>query len=130
VSSEVFSFTAQAYPSGPLQISMLVPHPASSSVSCSAIRIAELGRISQRIWRRFTLVGAPVSGFVSTMGSLLGALSYVRSGSHQLAGSTQPGPPRLPAAGTIIYRGATYRVFSFTATAGGASVRAYQLVPG
>ena len=49
----------------------------------------------QRIWRRFQLVGAPVSGFVSTMGSLLGALSYVRSGSHQLSGSTDPGPPRL-----------------------------------
>src|SRR5207253_100343 len=83
---EVFSFAAQAYPSGPLEVSMLVPPPASAGAGCTAIRISELNRIAQRIWRRFQLVGAPVSGFVSTMGSLLGALSYVRSGSHQLSG--------------------------------------------
>jgi hypothetical protein len=129
-SYSVFSFPAQAYPSGPLKISMLVPPPPSSTVPCTAIRIAELGRIAQRVWRRFTLVGAPVSGFVSTMGTLLGALSYVRSGSHQLSGSTSPGPPRLPLAGTVRYRGATYRVFSFAATAAGVPVRAYQLVRG
>jgi hypothetical protein len=124
----VFSFGAKAYPSGPLRISMLVPGPASSSASCTTVRIAELSRISQRIWRRFMLVGAPVSAFVSTTGSLLGALSYVRSGSHQLAGSTRPGPGRLPAQGTVRYHGSTYLVFSFAATAQGRPVRAYELV--
>jgi hypothetical protein len=127
-SYQVFSFAAQAYPSGPLRISILVPSSASSSSSCTTIRLAELDRIAQRIWGRFMLVGAPVSAFVSTMGSLLGALSYVRSGSHQLSGSTQPGPPRLPAQGTVRYRGANYLVFSFAASAQGSSVRAYQLV--
>jgi hypothetical protein len=127
-SYHVFSFPAQAYPSGPLKISMLVALPASPNVPCATIRLAELNRIAQRIWRRFTLVGAPVSGFVSTMGSLLGALSYVRSGSRQLSGSTSPGPPRLPATGTVHYRGATYNVFSFVATSGGTRVRVYQLV--
>jgi hypothetical protein len=127
-SYQVVSFAAQAYPSGPLRISILVPSSASSSASCTTVRLAELDRISQRIWRRFTLVGAPVSAFVSTMGSLVGALSYVRSGSHQLSGSTQPGPSSLPAQGTVRYRGTTYLVFSFAASAGGAPVRAYQLV--
>jgi hypothetical protein len=125
---QVFSFAAQAYPSGPLRISVLVQGSASSSASCTTVRIDELNRISQRIWRRFMLVGAPVSAFVSTMGSLVGALSYVRSGSHQLSGSTQPGPPRLPVQGTVRYRGTTYLVFSFAATAQGGPVRAYQLV--
>jgi hypothetical protein len=125
---QVFSFAAQAYPSGPLRISLLVPGSASSSASCATVRIAELNRISQRIWRRFTLVGAPLSAFVSTMGSLVGALSYVRSGSRQLSGTTHPGPPRLPPAGTVRYHGATYLVFSFAATARGAPVRAYELV--
>jgi hypothetical protein len=124
---EVFSFGAQAYPSGPLKISMLVP-PASAAVSCTAIRIAELNRIAQRVWRRFQLVGAPVSGFVSTMGSLLGALSYVRAGSHQLSGSTVPGPARLPAQGTVSYHGVSYHVFSFPADGPSGPVRAYQLV--
>jgi hypothetical protein len=125
---DVFSFAAQAYPSGPLKISMLVPPPASAALDCTRIRIAELDRISQRIWRRFQLVGAPVSGFVSTMGSLLGALSYVRSGSQQLAGSTTPGPAKLPAQGSVTYHGVGYLVFSFAAGTAGGPVRAYQLV--
>jgi hypothetical protein len=74
------------------------------------------------------LVGAPVSGYVSTMGSLLDALSYVRSGSQQISGSTQPGPPRLPLDGTVKYHGVTYRVFSFAANSPSGPVRAYQLV--
>jgi hypothetical protein len=125
---QVFSIAAQAYPSGPLRISILVPDSTSEGAACSAVRIAELDRISQRIWRRFMLVGAPVSAFVSTMGSLLGALSYVRAGSHQLAGTTQPGPSRLPAQGSVRYRGGSYQVFSFAASAQGTSVRVYQLV--
>jgi hypothetical protein len=125
---EVFSFAAQAYPSGPLKISMLVPPPPSSAVSCTTIRTSELGRIAQRVWRRFQLVGAPVSGFVSTMGSLLGALSYVRAGSHQLAGSTSPGPASLPTQGIVSYHGVSYVVFSFAASTPSGSVRAYQLV--
>jgi hypothetical protein len=127
-SYQVVSFAAQAYPSGPLRISILVPNSASSSASCTTVRLAELDRISQRIWRRFMLVGAPVSAFVSTMGSLVGALSYVRSGAHQLSGSTDPGPASLPAQGTVRYRGTNYLVFSFAASARGAPVRAYQLV--
>ncbi|HEY2397496.1 MAG TPA: hypothetical protein VGH78_00750 [Solirubrobacteraceae bacterium] len=125
---DVFSLAAQAYPSGPLEISMLVPPPSSSAASCTATRVAELNRIAQRIWRRFQLVGAPVSGFVSTMGSLLGALSYVRAGSHQLSGSTSPGPARLPAQGTVTYHGVAYLVFSFPASTPGGPVRAYELV--
>jgi hypothetical protein len=125
---QAFSFAAQAYPSGALTITMLVPPPDSSSASCATIHAAELKRISQRIWRRFMQVGGPISGFVSTTGSLVGALSYVRAGSHQLAGSTRPGPPRLPPAGTVSYQGASYRVFSFAGSAAGAPVRVYELV--
>jgi hypothetical protein len=125
---EVFSFAAQAYPSGPLTVSMLVPRPASAAVGCATIKVSELDRIAQRVWRRFQLVGAPVSGFVSTMGSLLGALSYVRSGSHQLSGSTSPGPASLPTQGTVSYHGVSYLVFSFSASTSSGPVRAYQLV--
>jgi hypothetical protein len=125
---EVFSFAAQAYPSGPLTVSMLVPRAASAALSCATIKVSELDRIAQRVWRRFQLVGAPVSGFVSTMGSLLGALSYVRSGSHQLSGSTSPGPASLPTRGTVSYHGVSYLVFSFSASTSSGPVRAYQLV--
>jgi hypothetical protein len=109
-------------------ISMLVPEAASAGVSCTRVKISELDRIAQRVWRRFQLVGAPVSGFVSTMGSLLGALSYVRAGSHQLAGSTSPGPASLPTQGIVSYHGVNYVVFSFAASTPSGPVRAYQLV--
>jgi hypothetical protein len=128
-SYEAVSFAAQAYPSGPLTVTMLVPSPGSSRVSCATIHVAELNRISQRIWHRFMQVGGPVAGFVSTTRSLVGALTFVRAASRQLAGSTRPGPPRLPTAGSVSYHGAIYRVFSFAASIEGMPVRVYGLVP-
>src|SRR5260370_29724833 len=109
-SYEALSFAARAYPSGPLTLTMLVPPPGSSSVSCATIQLDELNRISQRIWHRFMQVGGPLSGFVSTTRSLVGALTYVRADSRQLAGSTPPGPPRLPPSRSVAVRGAVYRL--------------------
>jgi hypothetical protein len=128
-SYEAVSFAGHAYPSGPLTVTMLVPPPSFLSVSCATIHLDELNRISQRIWHRFMQVGGPVSGFVSTTDSLVGALTYVRAGAHQLAGSTRPGPPRLPSAGLVSYRGSSYRVLSFAASAAGTQVRVYELLP-
>jgi hypothetical protein len=55
-------------------------------------------------------------------------LIYIRSGSHQLAGSSQPGPAKLPSRGTVSYRGSSYGVSSFTAASEAGQVRIYQLV--
>ena len=44
-----------------------------------------------------------------------GALTYLREGLRQIAGSTQPGPPALPESGTVRYRGTTHGVTSFIA---------------
>lgn len=128
-SYEVFSFRAKAFPSGALRISLLLPVPGSlSAKTCAEIRISELGRIGERIWRRFTLAGAPVASRINAIRSLTGGLSYVRVGSHQIAGSTQPGPPRLPAGGTVRYRGVSYGVSSFLANTPAGQARVYQLV--
>ena len=130
VSYEAFSFRAEAYPQGPLRISLLVPVPGSlSRLSCASIKVAEVGDIAQRLWHRFSLAGAPPSAFVHSSEALTASLSYVRSGAHQLAGSTQPGPPRLPDQGSLRYRGATYGVSSFAATTAAGPVRVYLLVP-
>jgi hypothetical protein len=126
---EVFSFTAEAFPRGPLRISLLVPLPASlSAESCAQIKISELGRIAEHIWARFTLARAPLSAHINAIRSLTGGLTYVRLGSHQVAGSTQPGPPRLPDHGTVRYRGVPYAVSSFLAGAAPGQVRVYLLV--
>jgi hypothetical protein len=124
-----YAFDARAYPAGVLRIVLLRPHRPDSSRSCAAVRVAETGRIGRAIWRRFMLDGSPVSGFVDFTRAHTGALTYVRAGRRQLAGSTDPGPPPLPPSGSIRYRGVTYGVTSFTSTSpSSGAVRIYQLV--
>jgi hypothetical protein len=126
---EAFSFDAQAFPSGPLRISLLVPAPGSLSRStCSEIRVAELGDVARRISLRFTLSSANFSSYIKATAPLTSGLLYIRSGSRQLAGSTSPGPATLPLRGTVHYRGATYGVSSFTSPSQAGQVRIYQLV--
>ncbi len=128
VSYEAFSFNASSFPSGPLRISLLVPLPASLSArSCEQIRTTELGLIAQHISRRFALSPSSFGVYVKFTGMLTGALIYMRSGSHQVAGSTSPGPPRLPASGSVTYRGARYGVSSFTASTSLGGVRVFVL---
>jgi hypothetical protein len=128
-SYEAFSFNAEAFPRGPLRISLLVPLTGSlSHSSCAAIKISALGHIAQRVWHRFSLAGASPSAYVHSSQALTGSLSYVRSGAHQLAGSTQPGPARIPGQGSVSYRGVNYGVSSFAATTAAGPARVYLLV--
>jgi hypothetical protein len=126
---EAFSFNAQVFPSGPLRISLLVPVPGSlSRRTCSEIKVASLGDVARRISLRFALSSANFSSYIKATGPLTGGLIYIRAGSRQLAGSTHPGPFKLPDRGTVNYRGRTYGVFSFTAGTEVGQVRIYQLV--
>ena len=86
------------------------------------------GKVSQRISRRFALSPSTLPTFVRLAGTLTGARLYVRSGSHQLAGSSSPGPSRIPSSGTITYGRARYRVISFMAPTSVGPVRVYVLV--
>jgi hypothetical protein len=125
---EAFSFDAKAFPAGVVRISLLLPRAGASAHSCAAVRVAELGRIGRLIWGRFMLDRSPIDGFVSFLQSHTGALAYVRAGSRQIAGSTTPGPSRLPASGALRYRGVRYGVTSFTAVTAAARMRVYELV--
>ncbi len=128
-SYEAFSFEAMAFPQGKLRISLLVPLPHSlAAESCTAIKLSELARIAQLVWHRYSLASAPSSAYVNQVRSLTGGLSYVRSTTKQLAGSTRPGPTRLPNQGTVKYRGATWQVSSFSSHTPGGPVRVYVLV--
>lgn len=128
-SYEAFSFAAQVFPSGPLRISLLVSVPAAlSRRSCADIKVTELGDVARRVSRRFMLSPGNFSSYIKATAPLTGGLIYVRSGSRQLAGSTHPGPPRLPQRGTVSYRGSTYGVFSFMTASEVGQVRIYQLV--
>ncbi len=126
---ESYTFTASSFPAGRLRISLLVPLPSSDAVGCAAIWASELGRIAETTWDRFATIGAPVSSYITTVHDFTGALTYVRSGSRQLFGSTHAGPPRLPTEGHLAYRGAQYEVRSFASARAGLPVRVYQLIP-
>lgn len=128
-SYDVYSFTAQAFPRGRLRISLLVPASGSAAgESCEQIKLAELDAIAERIWRRFRLAGAPPAQYVQSIRSLTGGLAYVRVGSRQIAGITEPGPPRLPTEGTVSYRGVRYAVTSYLADTAAGRARFYQLL--
>jgi hypothetical protein len=103
-----------------------------SALSCSAVKVAEVGRIARLIWLRFVLDGTSNSNYVTFTQSHTGALTYLREGVRQVAGSTQPGPPALPESGTVRYRGTTYGVTSFIAQRPGTPtrvpMRVYELV--
>ena len=124
---QAVSFDAEGFPASTLKVTLLVPDPPAG-LGCAAIRVFELGRITQTMWRRFVAVSAPPSAFVKSAASLTGALMYVRAGSRQLAGSTIPGPAHLPAAGPISYRGVPYRVTSFSTHTAAGALRVYALI--
>lgn len=125
---ETFSFAALAFPSGSLKVTVLVPRPASSTAGCARVRAIQLGQIAHTTWDRFARVEGPPSSFVKVAHGLTAGLIYIRSGAHQIAGSSRPGPGRLPDSGTVSYRGHTYEVTSFPAHIASGSVRIYQLV--
>jgi hypothetical protein len=128
-SYQAFSFTARAFPSGPLRISLLVPvSGAPSHQTCTEIKVAELGRVAERISRRFHLSASSFASYIDTTKSLTGSLIFIRAGSHQLAGSHGPAPSKLPENGTVSYRGSSYSVYSFTSPSEAGQVRIYQLV--
>jgi len=113
---QAYSFNASAFPSGTLRISVLVSSPAGlSRKSCAAIGNAELATVARRVFGRLALVHVSYSTDVQLVRALTRGLFYVRAGSRQLAGSTRPGPARLPLSGSVSYRRASYQVFSFPA---------------
>jgi hypothetical protein len=125
---EAYSFNASAYPSGRLRVSLLLPVPRSlSATSCTKIKAAELGLVAQRISRRFKLSPSTFAPYIKLTHTMTHALIYVRSGSHTIAGSSRPGPSRLPSTGALRYHGVDYEASSFTAPTSVGQVRVYVL---
>jgi hypothetical protein len=129
ITYQAFSFSAGAYPSGSLRISLLVPLPSGiAEESCAEVRSDELGLVAQRISKQFPLSPGDFSTYVKLTQDDTGALLYIRSGADQLAGSTTAGPSKLPSSGSVKFRGARYEVSSFEAPTSVGQVRVYALV--
>ena len=125
----VLSVHAEAFPSGALRISLLVPVPSPSATrSCAAVRLLELGRLAKRIWKRFIKIGAAPSSYARSTPGLTGLQIFVRRGSRPVSGSLGAGPAHIPDEGTVEYEGITYGVTSFPGRVGSWHVRVYVLL--
>lgn len=129
-SYEAYSFKAEAYPSGRLRVSLLLPITASlQAKTCDQIKAGELGLVAQLISRRFTLSQSAYPGYIKLVHTMTHGLVYVRSGSRTLAGSSRDTPAKLPDSGAVRFHGVDYEATSFTAPASGGSVRVHVLIP-
>ncbi len=127
---EAYSFKAEAYPSGRLRVSLLLPvSSALQAKTCDQVKAGELGLVAQRISRRFTLSQSAYPGYVKLVHTMTHGLVYIRSGSRTLAGSSRDTPAKLPDSGPLRFHGVDYEATSFTAPASGGSVRVHVLIP-
>jgi hypothetical protein len=128
-SYSVVSVDAEAFPAGVLRLSVLVPvAPPSSTLSCPAVRVAEMGRLTDRIWQRFVLVHGSIASFIESAPILTGGLIFIRTSSRQLGASRKPGPRTIPEEGSLRYNGVEYGVASFPAPTAGSGARVYVLL--
>jgi hypothetical protein len=126
---QAYSFKADAYPSGRLRVSLMLPILASlAAKSCNAIKAGEIGLAAQDISHRFTLSPSAFAGYIRLTTTLTHALVYVRAGSHNLAGSTHTAPAKMPSSGPLRWHGANYEVASFQAPTSAGPARVYVLV--
>lgn len=128
-SYEAYSFKADAYPSGRLRVSLLLPISRSLTTrSCDQIKAAEIDLVAQHISRRFTLSPSAFASYIRLTRTLTHALVYVRAGSRTLAGSTHETPAKLPTSGPLRAHGVDYEVASFQAPTSVGQARVYVLV--
>jgi hypothetical protein len=129
VDYQAYSFKADAYPSGRLRISLLLPlGRALAAESCDRIKAEELGLVAQRISRRFKLSPSAFAGYITLVRTMTHGLVYIRAGSHTLAGSTHAAPAKLPASGALRWHGVDYEVSSFHAPSSSGTLGVYLLV--
>jgi hypothetical protein len=133
----VVSETYKAFPSDAvagavtgqtLTATILVPAPGAqtAALACTAVRAGEFGRIAERFARLAVSLPQHYPGFAQTVHTYTGADVFVRDGSTQLASSGGSGPARLPTAGSVVYAGKSWLVFSFEPAG---STRVYVLAP-
>jgi hypothetical protein len=127
---EAYSFKAEAYPSGRLRVSLLLPVAASlQAKTCDQIKAGEVALVARRISRRFKLSRSAYPPYIELVQTMTHALVFVRSGSRTVAGSFRKAPARLPDSGPVRFHGVDYEASTFTAPASGGSVRVHVLVP-
>ncbi len=104
--------SAAAFPSGSLQVALLVPVPigARARESCAALRIAAWGNVVKHIAARFTPLAAHYADLAGVLRGVTSGLTVVKAGSKRLAGAAVPS---VPHAGSVRFAGRSWSVFSW-----------------
>jgi hypothetical protein len=107
--------TFAAFPSGALdELQLIAPPPAVLlRSSCATVDAGAYGAVAVRFAHLATSLARAYYGYAATVTLYTGALVFVRSGTQQLASSGGAGPPSLPKAGAVSYRGRTWLDYSF-----------------
>ena len=119
-------FAAGSFPSGTLNVALLVPQPARAfaALSCGQLRADTWGSVAMHIAARLALHSAGYHELVGVVRATGGASVFVLSGGHLLAGGS---PPRhLPQEGSVRIGGQRRWVFSWLAAP---QVRVYVVAP-
>ncbi len=119
-------FAAGSFPSGTLNVALLVPQPtrALAALSCGQLRADTWGSVAMRIAARLALHAATFDELVRVVRATGGASVFVLSGKHSIAGGSPP--PNLPPEGSVRIGGQRRWVFSWPATP---QVRVYVVAP-
>ena len=113
-----------AFPTGKLQVALMVPKPgpAAQKQSCATIRLTTWGSIAKDIAARFSPLAPHYKDLVSVLRATTGFRAYVTVGSQRVAGEIYP--RKLPASGSVSLVGRSWSMFSWSPAPG---VRIYLL---
>jgi hypothetical protein len=124
-----FTYPVLAFPTGMVKVMLAVPAATAAlkQASCAAVNAQTYGEISVHLAMLINLRHSAEAYVMIDHEFDSDKLTFVRSGSIQLAGSDGlPGPTTIPDGGSVAYNGQNWLVYSFAAKH---AVHVYLLFP-
>jgi hypothetical protein len=123
------TFPVLAFPAGQIEVLLAVPAASAAlgQASCAEVNAQTYGEISVHLAMLIDVRNSAATYVMLDHEFDPDKLTFVRSGSMQLAGSEGlPGPAAIPDSGSVSYEGQAWIVYSFLARD---SIRVYILFP-
>lgn len=105
--------SANAFPSGALQVALFVPRPPAEVArrSCDAVRLWAWASIARHIASLFRPLGSHYASLVGLLGAVTGGHAYVSARGVRIASASRP--PHLPEQGMVRFGGRSWQVYSW-----------------
>jgi len=113
-----FTYPVLAFPAGQLEVMLAIPAASAAleQASCAEVNAQTYGEISVHLAMLINVRNSPDTYVMLDHEFDPDKLTFVRSGSMQLAGSDGlPGPASIPDSGSVSYEGQAWLVYSFLA---------------